>query len=119
MLGFRGGAVIAALVAMHVMASPATAAGIRIGIDADPDILDPAQGGSVSGREIFAALCDKLVTATPEGGFAPQLATGWTWSPDNKVLTLTLRDGVVFHDGEPLDAAAVKANLERYRSAPV
>jgi peptide/nickel transport system substrate-binding protein len=119
MLGFRGGAVIAALVAMHVMASPANAAGIRIGIDADPDILDPAQGGSVSGREIFAALCDKLVTATPEGGFAPQLATGWTWSPDNKVLTLTLRDGVVFHDGEPLDAAAVKANLERYRSAPV
>jgi peptide/nickel transport system substrate-binding protein len=120
MLGFRGAAVIiAALVAMPVMASPAVAAGIRIGIDADPDILDPAQGGSVSGREIFAALCDKLVGVAPGGGFEPQLATGWTWSPDNKILTLTLRDGVVFQDGEPFDAAAVKVNLDRFRTAPI
>jgi len=119
MLGFRGGAAIAALVAMHVMASPAYAAGIRIGIDADPDILDPAQGGSVSGRQVFAALCDKLVGVAPGGGFQPELATKWDWSADGRALTLTLRDGVLFQDGEPFDAAAVKVNLDRFRTAPI
>jgi peptide/nickel transport system substrate-binding protein len=101
------------------MSLPAMAADLRIGLRADPDILDPAQGGSVAGRVVFAALCDKLVDLTPEGGFTPQLATEWSWSPDNLVLTLKLRDKVLFHDGEPLNAEAVKFNLDRYRTSPV
>ena len=46
------------------------------------------------------------------------MATSWAWSPDNLALTVTLRDGVTFHDGQAMDAEAVKANLERYRTAP-
>lgn len=112
-------AALAAALMISLVASPALAAGIRIGLDADPDVLDPAQGGSVSGRQVFAALCDKLVGVAPGGGFQPELATTWDWSADGKALTLALRDGVVFQDGEPLDAAAVKVNLDRYRSAPI
>ena len=37
---------------------------------------------------------------------------------DSRALTLTLRDGVRFHDGQPMDAEAVRANIERYRTAP-
>jgi peptide/nickel transport system substrate-binding protein len=102
-----------------VAGAQAQAAGtLRIGMQDDPDQLDPAMGGTFAGRIVFAGLCDKLVDIRPDLGFAPQLATKWEWSPDNRALTLTLRDGVSFHDGEKLDAEAVRANLERYRSAP-
>jgi peptide/nickel transport system substrate-binding protein len=48
----------------------------------------------------------------------PQLATAWTWGADGLSLTLKLRDGVVFHDGTPFDAEAVRFNLERDKTAP-
>jgi len=100
-------------------AGAAQAAGtLRIGIQEDPDRLDPALGGTFGGRLVFAELCDKLVDLKPDLGFAPQLATAWAWSPDGLALTLTLREGVSFQDGEPMTAEAVKWNLERYRIAP-
>jgi peptide/nickel transport system substrate-binding protein len=96
----------------------AGASELRIALNEDPDLLDPAQGGSFVGREVFAAMCDKLIDIAPDLSFVPQLATEWAWSDDNKSLTLKIRDGVVFHDGTKLDATAVKANLDRYRMAP-
>jgi peptide/nickel transport system substrate-binding protein len=84
----------------------------------DPDALDPARGGTFAGRIVFASLCDKLIDLNDKLQFVPQLATAWSWSADSRTLTLTLRDGVTFQDGEKLDADAVKANIERYRSAP-
>ncbi len=98
-------------------AAQAQAADLRIGLGEDPDILDPAQGVSFVGRVVFAALCDKLVDIDRNLTIVPQLATEWSWSADGKSLTLELRDGVKFHDGTQLDAAAVKANLDRYRNA--
>ena len=104
-----------ALLSGAAVAEPTT---LRIGLQEDPDILDPAQGVSFVGREVFAALCDKLVDVDRDLKIVPQLATEWSWSPDAKALTLSLRDGVKFHDGTVLDAEAVKANLDRYRMAP-
>ena len=108
-----------AILASILFTAPVSAADLKIGLRADPDMLDPAQGGSVAGRVVFAALCDKLVDTTADGKFQPQLATSWAWSPDNLTLTLKLRDHVVFHDGTPMDAASVKTNLDRYRNDPV
>ncbi|SEB08261.1 ABC transporter substrate-binding protein [Rubrimonas cliftonensis] len=110
---------LCALALATLLAAPATAADFTIGVQSDPDVLDPAQGTSVAGRVIFAAMCDKLVDVTPESGLQPQLATNWTWSEDDLTLTLTLREGVKFHDGELMDADAVKFNLDRYRSDPI
>ena len=101
-----------------LLAGAAPAATLRIGLNEDPDALDPARSGSFVGRVVFASVCDKLIDTDAQNGFVPQLATGWTWSPDNLALTVTLRAGVKFHDGETMDADAVKANLEHYRSAP-
>ena len=56
---------------------------------------------------------ETLVAMDREGEFSPVLATAW--EETDTALTLTLRDGVVFHDGTPFDAAAVKANLEFVR----
>lgn len=98
--------------------SHASAANLRIGIQDDPDALDPATGGFFVGRLVFAALCDKLIDIDRDLNFVPQLATQWSWTADNRALTLELRPGVVFHDGAPFDATAVKINLDRYRTAP-
>jgi peptide/nickel transport system substrate-binding protein len=48
----------------------------------------------------------------------PQLATDWEWTEGNKGLIIRLRPGLRFHDGEPLDAAAVKFSIERHLTMP-
>ncbi len=47
----------------------------------------------------------------------PRLATAWRASPDGRTWTFTLRQGVTFHTGRPLDASAVKASIERTKQA--
>jgi peptide/nickel transport system substrate-binding protein len=87
---------------------------LRIGLAEDPDILDPTLARTYVGRIVFAGICDKLFDITADLKIVPQLATGYSWSADNKALTVTLRSGVRFHDGEPMDAAAVKYSIERH-----
>ena len=81
-------------------------------------MLDPHRARTFVGRIVFTSLCDKLVDITPDLKFTPELATEWSWSDDGKSLTFKLRPGVKFHDGEPMNAAAVKANIERARTLP-
>jgi peptide/nickel transport system substrate-binding protein len=98
--------------------APAEAASLKIGLASDPDTLDPAMSRSYDARGVMAAFCDKLIDLSPKLDFVPQLATAWGWSPDGKQLTLSLRSGVLFQDGEAFDAAAVKFNLERDLTLP-
>jgi peptide/nickel transport system substrate-binding protein len=89
---------------------------LRIGLAEDPDILDPSMARTFVGRIVFAGLCDKLFDLDEKLNVVPQLATSYEWSKDNKSLVIKLREGVTFHDGEKLDARAVKYNLERHKS---
>src|SRR2546421_11701533 len=89
---------------------------LRIGLAEDPDVLDPTLARTFVGRIVFAGLCDKLFDLDEKLNIVPQLATSYEWSSDSKALTLKLRSGVTFHDGEKLDAAAVKYNLERHKN---
>jgi peptide/nickel transport system substrate-binding protein len=89
---------------------------LRFGLAEDPDVLDPTLARTFVGRIVFAALCDKLVDIDEKLSIVPQLATSWEWSADNKALTMKIRPNVTFHDGEKLDAAAVKFNLERHKT---
>lgn len=89
---------------------------LRVGLAEDPDVLDPTLARTFVGRIVFAALCDKLVDVDEKLNWVPQLAQSWQWSADSKSLTMKLRPGVTFHDGEKLDAAAVKFNLERHKT---
>ena len=54
-----------------------------------------------------------LVTTDPQGNLAPALCEKWTFEDNGLAVRLRLRPGVVFSDGAPLTAAAVKASLER------
>jgi peptide/nickel transport system substrate-binding protein len=89
---------------------------LRIGLAEDPDVLDPTRARTFVGRIVFAGLCDKLFDLDEKLNIVPQLATSYKWSADNKSLELKLRSGVTFHDGEKMDAAAVKYNLERHKN---
>jgi peptide/nickel transport system substrate-binding protein len=89
---------------------------LRIGLAEDPDILDPTLARTFVGRIVFAGLCDKLFDLDEKLNIVPQLATSFQWAADNKSVTLKLRSGVTFHDGEKFDAAAVKFNIERHKN---
>ncbi len=101
---------------LSVAAGAAGAQTLRVGLAEDPDVLDPTLARTFVGRIVFAALCDKLLEIDEKLAIQPQLATSWEWSADNKALTMKIRPGVTFHDGEKLDAAAVKFNLERHKT---
>jgi peptide/nickel transport system substrate-binding protein len=96
--------------------SPLQAQTLRVGLAEDPDLLDPTRARTFVGRIVFSALCDKLFDIDEKLAYQPQLATGYEWSADNKALTIKLRQGVTFHDGEPFDAEAAKYNIERHKT---
>lgn len=114
----RPGRILATAALLALGAGGAFAADLRIGLQEDPDILDPDQSRTFVGRIVYASLCDKLVDITPELEIVPMLATGWTWSDGGKALTMKLREGVTFHDGEAFNAEAVKYNIERSKTLP-
>jgi len=109
---------LAVAAGMMLLGTAASAETLKIGLADDPDVLDPDQSRTFVGRIVYTALCDKLVDIDPELNFVPQLATAWEWSDGGKTLTMKLRDGVTFHDGEAFDAAAVKYNIERSKTLP-
>ncbi|HEX2315672.1 MAG TPA: ABC transporter substrate-binding protein [Thermomonospora sp.] len=78
-----------------------------------PQSLDPADANG-SALPFFQAVYDTLLKREPDGTFSPMLATEWKYNADRTELALTLRGDVKFDDGTPFNAAAVKANMERF-----
>ena len=105
--------VLTLLLAASAISTQASAQNLRIGLREDPDILDPTLARTFVGRIVFAAICDKLFDINERLEIIPQLATGHTWD-DPKTLRITLRAGVKFHDGEAMDAEAVRYSLNRH-----
>ena len=91
---------------------------LRIGIAQDPDVLDPSISRTYVGRIVFAAFCDKLFDIDEKLNIVPQLALSHETSADGKEMTIKLRPGVKFHDGEPFDAEAAKFSIERHLTLP-
>jgi peptide/nickel transport system substrate-binding protein len=87
---------------------------LRVGLAEDPDLLDPSMARTYVGRIVFSALCDKLFDIDEKLNIVPQLALSHEISADGKEVTIKLRPGVKFHDGEPLDAEAAKFSLDRH-----
>lgn len=85
----------------------------RIAIGIDPDTLDPAGQTTTTVQNIVDYMVDTLVDIDKDGKLKPGLATDWEVAPDGLSITLTLRQGVTFHDGTPFNAEAVKFSLDR------
>lgn len=102
-----------ALALLALLASPADT--LVVGSLADPVVLDPHRAIDLVAASIVSVVCEPLVRDRPDGiHFEPALATSWA-TRDNRVWTFTLRAGVSFHDGTPLDADAVVANVDHLR----
>ncbi|HEX2035491.1 MAG TPA: ABC transporter substrate-binding protein [Chloroflexota bacterium] len=85
------------------------------GRGADSASLDPAVTTDGESFRVTDQIMEPLVAfegSTTE--LKPGLATGWDISADGLTYTFRLREGVKFHDGTDLDAAAVKWNFERW-----
>jgi peptide/nickel transport system substrate-binding protein len=98
-------------------ASPASAQALRAGplrvaITSDMNNFDPMAFSTVN-FPLIKNLYDSLLEYTPEGQAVPSLAEAWEIAPDNASVTLRLREGVKFHSGGAVDAAAVDATLKK------
>ena len=80
--------------------------------DAEPTCLDPHVGGNYPQALISTQYLEPLVGRTADGEITPWLASEWSTSEDGLTWDFTLRSDVTFTDGTPLDAAAVRANIE-------
>src|SRR5437879_3675939 len=111
-------AIAAAAMLLSLGATVQAQTTLRIGLAEDPDILDPTMARTYVGRIVFASFCDKLFDIDEKINIVPQLALSHETSADGKEVTIKLRPGVKFHDGEPFDAEAAKFSLDRHLTLP-
>lgn len=79
----------------------------------DADTLDPAYSSQSSAETIFGLVFDTLIGYDKDLGFEPLLAESMAVSEDGLKATFTIRQGLTFHDGSPVDAEAVKFTFDR------
>ena len=78
-----------------------------------PTSWDPVTSSAGWDMHVLGLVYASITTLDPAGNPGPGLATSWTYAPSGKSVTFTLRPGLTFTDGTPLDAQAVKENIER------
>ena len=102
-----------ALLVLALLAAPADT--VVVGTLGDPLSLEPHRATDLLSAAIVANVCETLVRYRADGT-RPEASLATTWANVNgRVWTFTLREGVRFHDGVPLDADAVVANLDALR----
>jgi peptide/nickel transport system substrate-binding protein len=79
--------------------------------------LDPASAGAAPST-FEDAIFGQLFRLAPSGGIEPVLASGYTLADGGRTVTISLRPGVKFQDGTPLNAQAVVWNIQRDLATP-
>lgn len=92
---------------------------LTIRLAADVPDLRPWQPRSRGEEQITAMLYSGLVRLDDLLRPVPDLAEGWETTADGRTLTFTLRSGLTWHDGVPLEAGDVLFTLERLRGLPL
>jgi peptide/nickel transport system substrate-binding protein len=108
------------LAAVIVRGTSAGPSGARAGdlvvawpADEEPANMDSQVDPYDSAKLLNSFVADPLIRLDASGKYIPMLARSWTVSPDGKVWTIALRSGLKFQDGTPLNAEAVKFNIDR------
>jgi peptide/nickel transport system substrate-binding protein len=87
---------------------------LRIVPGSDLAILDPMWTTATVSQDHGYMIYDTLFGMTAEGRIQPQMVDRYDTSPDGKTWTFTLRDGLEFHDGQPVTSADAVASLQRW-----
>ncbi|MEG1241485.1 MAG: ABC transporter substrate-binding protein [Oscillospiraceae bacterium] len=97
-----------------VSTEPAMGGDLKVGIATDLDsTLDPHKIVSAATRELFFNVYEGLVKPDTKGNMTPAVASKFEISPTGDVFTFTLRDGVKFHNGNPVTVADVCYSISR------
>ncbi len=85
------------------------------GVSGQPSSLDSVDSQDGNSLVVSNQITETLITfASGSTDLVPRLATEWSANEDGSVWTFELREGVMFHDGTPFDAEAVKFNIDRW-----
>ncbi len=79
-----------------------------------PDTLDQEKSALAASAKVFELINQTLITQDVNGNYIPSLAESWTVSTDGLEYTFKLKDGIKFHNGDPLKAEDIKYSYERY-----
>ena len=103
------------------LAAVATAVGLSMPVHAgdivwarygDIDSLDPHRATSTLSLQVWSLIYDTLLAVDADGKPVPHFAKSWTSNADGTEYTFKLNDGVLCHDGTPLDANDVKYTID-------
>src|ERR1700683_226626 len=78
-----------------------------------PTSWDPVTSTAGWDVHVLGLVYASITTLDPAGDVKAGLASSWKFGPDGKSVTFTLRPGLKFTDGTPLNAEAVKENIDR------
>ncbi len=96
--------------------APSEPAQVRIGWGGSPDTLNPGLGILLEAYTIYELVYDSMVQIQLDGSYTWEVAEDAQVSEDGTVWTFTLRDGITFHDGEPLTADDVVFSYNLYKT---
>lgn len=102
-----------AAVALVTLPIAATAQDIVIAIGSEPTTLDPHAADDGGEKAVNDNIYETLMTRDADGNLGLGLAAAWPTQIDPTTWEFTLRPGISFHNGEPLNAEAVVFSVER------
>jgi peptide/nickel transport system substrate-binding protein len=112
-----GALVAVGLVLPSLCCAPPDGRAVAIARRSAPSTIDPHLHNEVSAWSLLSNFYDGLVVFSPRMELGPGLAMSWEWLDGQHVL-FSLRPGVRFSNGQPLNAADVVASFERARTHP-
>lgn len=97
-------------------ATPTTTAPVvlHVGWAGSPDTLNPGTAILVEAYTTFELIYSSMVSLNLDGSYSPELAESWTVSDDGRTWTFTLREGAMWHDGQPVTASDVAFTYNFY-----
>ncbi len=104
----------AAVVLLAAAAAPAAAQTVRAVMNSDLKIVDPIWTSAYITRNHGYMVYDTLFATDANGEVKPQMVDRYTVSPDQLVYTMTLREGLLWHDGKPVTAEDCVASIRRW-----
>ncbi len=117
-LALAAGSLVAGAPAVGRAAGPQGQLTWALHVSLAPLWFDPADTQAlITPFMVLYALHDAMVKPMPGNAQTPCLAESWSMSEDGLTWDFVLRDGVKFHNGEPVTAEDVKFSFERYRGA--
>jgi peptide/nickel transport system substrate-binding protein len=98
--------------------APSAPSIVRIGWAGSPDSLNPGMGVLVEAYTIYELVYDSMYELNLDGSFTLSLADKVERSDDGLVYTFTIKDGIKWHDGQPLTAEDVAFTYNLYKDTP-